>query len=321
MINNTEDYAFWMALAHLPRWRTERINRLILEILDNRKISLSEFFELAPDDWQQDFGLNEKESEDLKAAKAEFPDYVSLIEKLLQYEIDLIPYVSERYPPTLKRNLQIKYSPPLLYTKGDPKLLHEPAVAIIGSRKASQRSLEFTRNVAQRCAENFEVVVSGFAKGVDRTALDETLNANGRSIIVLPQGILTFSSGFKRYYEPIIAGDVLVCSNYHPKSRWNAGLAMGRNVYIYGLAEKIYVAESNFEGGTWSGVIDGLKKGRIIYVRKPEANEKNANAHLIEKGATPVDMHGNPFKESSTQDREPKMEEKPVQYDLFGKKE
>ena len=33
------------------------------------------------------------------------------------------------------------------------------------------------------------------------------------------------------------------------------------------MAEKIYVAESASKGGTWSGVIDGLKKGRKIYVR------------------------------------------------------
>ena len=92
---------------------------------------------------------------------------------------------------------------------------------------------------------------------------------------------------------------------------------MGRNVYIYGLAEKIYVAESNFEGGTWSGVIDGLKKGRIIYVRKPEASEKNANTHLIEKGATPVDMHGDPLEKTNIQSLEPTTSEKPVQYDLF----
>ena len=33
-----EDDAFWIALAHLPRWRTEKINRLIFEILDNQKM-------------------------------------------------------------------------------------------------------------------------------------------------------------------------------------------------------------------------------------------------------------------------------------------
>lgn len=34
-------------------------------------------------------------------------------------------------------------------------------------------------------------------------------------------------------------------------------------------------------------------KGRKIYVRKPEAIEKNANNILIQKGAVPVDFNGN----------------------------
>ena len=320
MLTTIEDYPYWMALAHLPRWRTERINGLMLAIFETHQILLAEFFECTLKDWQQEFGLNAKEIEDLSTAKAALPVYVALTEKLLKLEVELIPYLSEHYSPTLKRNLQIKSAPPLLYTKGDVKLLQEPAVAIVGSRNASARALEFTRNVAHRCVQNFEVVVSGFAKGVDQTALDETLHVNGRSIIVLPKGILTFSSGFKKYYEQITAGDVLVGSTYHPKARWDAGLAMGRNVYIYGLAEKIYVAESNFEGGTWSGVVDGLKKGRTIYVRQPEADEKNANQILIAKGAIPVDMSGNPIKESDRQQPDPQTQEKPVQYDLFAKK-
>jgi DNA processing protein len=317
MLTTIEDYPYWMALAHLPRWRTERINGLMLAIIEMQQISLAEFFECTLEDWQQEFGLNAKEIEDLKTAKADLPTYAALTEKLLKIGVELIPYLSEHYSPTLKRNLQTKYAPPLLYTKGDANLLQEPAVAIVGSRKASARSLEFTRNVAQHCAQNFELVVSGFAKGVDKTALDEMLNASGRSIIVLPQGILTFSSGFKQYYEQITAGDLLVCSTYHPKARWDTGLAMGRNVYIYGLAEKIYVAESNFEGGTWSGVIDGLKKGRMIYVRKPEADEKNANHLLIAEGATPVDMDGNPLAEPAAQALTPKPSQDPFQYDLF----
>ncbi len=54
----------------------------------------------------------------------------------------------------------------------------------------------------------------------------------------------------------------------------------------------IYVAESEEKGGTWSGVVDGLRKGRKIFVRKPEPNEKNANNLLIQKGAIPVDFSG-----------------------------
>ena len=110
---------------------------------------------------------------------------------------------------------------------------------------------------------------------------------------MLPQGIMTFSSGFKQYYQQIINGDVLVLSTFPPKVGWSTGLAMARNSIIYGLANEIYVAESSEKGGTWSGVVDGLRKGRKIYVRKPELTERNANNILIQKGAVPVDFNGN----------------------------
>lgn len=68
---------------------------------------------------------------------------------------------------------------------------------------------------------------------------------------------------------------------------------MARNPIIYGLASEIYVAESSDKGGTWSGVIDGLRKNRTIFVREPDFGEANANELLIEKGAKPVDFFGN----------------------------
>ncbi len=67
---------------------------------------------------------------------------------------------------------------------------------------------------------------------------------------------------------------------------------MARNGYIYGLAKEIYVAESDANGGTWEGALEGLKRHRAIYVRIPEQNEKNANLKLVEFGALPVTMSG-----------------------------
>jgi len=67
---------------------------------------------------------------------------------------------------------------------------------------------------------------------------------------------------------------------------------MALNLIIYGLADEIFVAESSEKGGTWSGVMDGLRKGRKSYVRKPEPDEKNANILLIQKGAIAVDYNG-----------------------------
>ena len=72
---------------------------------------------------------------------------------------------------------------------------------------------------------------------------------------------------------------------------------MARNPIIYGLADEIYVAESAEKGGTWSGVVDGLRKNRKIYVRKPESNENTANNLLIQKGAIAVDFNGIPIRD------------------------
>jgi len=104
---------------------------------------------------------------------------------------------------------------------------------------------------------------------------------------------MTFVSGYKTYYKQIVDGDLLVFSTFFPKAPWRVELAMARNPIIYGLAAEIFVAESSDKGGTWSGVQDGLRKGRKIFVRMPGPGEKCSNNLLISKGAIAVDKEGN----------------------------
>ena len=284
--------AYWITLAHIPRWGYAKINTLIARFSDEQNISIEQFFNLPETDWQQFYGLEPKDIEDLKTANAELPNNAFLAEQLQNEGYELIPVTSPDYSPALKANLKIHHAPVLLYVKGNRQILQEKSVAIVGSRDASAISLEFTDNIARKVTKEFKVVVSGFAKGVDKQALDSAIGYTGQSIIVLPQGIMTFSSGFKTYYKQIVDGDVLVVSVFHPRAPWKAELAMARNPIIYALADEIYVAESSEKGGTWSGVIDGLRKKRKIYVRKSEPTEETANGLLIEKGAIPVDIQG-----------------------------
>lgn len=287
--------AYWIALANLSRWGHLKINNLIIRFFHEQKLSIEDFFQLSENDWKNQYGLEYKEVEDLKKAKSELANNAFLAESLDNEGYELIPITSSDYSKTLKENLKAAHAPVLLYVKGDKQIMRENSVAIVGSRNASDISLEFTNNIAQLASKEYKVVVSGFAKGVDKQALDSTINCKGRSIIVLPQGIMTFVSGFKKYYKQIVDGDVLVLSTFFPKAPWMVELAMARNPIIYGLAEEIYVAESSDKGGTWSGVIDGLRKNRKIYVRQPETSESNANNLLIQKGAIAVDFNGNPI--------------------------
>jgi predicted Rossmann fold nucleotide-binding protein DprA/Smf involved in DNA uptake len=287
-----EEATYWIALAHLPRWGHLKINNLIIKFFHENKISIKEFFQLNENTWRDQYQLDEKQVSDLRQAKSELASNSFLAESFFSQGFEIIPITSPEYSKTLKANLKAAHAPAVLYVKGNKKILEEKSIAIVGSRDASENALKFTDNIAKLASKEFKVVVSGFAKGVDKQALDSAINYKGQSVIVLPQGIMTFSSGFKNYYKQIIDGDVLVLSTFFPKAPWKAELAMARNPIIYGLADEIYVAESAEKGGTWSGVVDGLRKGRKIFVRKPEPNEKNANNLLIQKGAIPVDYNG-----------------------------
>jgi len=313
-----KDAAYWIALAHLPRWGHLKINNLIIKFFHEYKLTPEDFFQLSENNWKNNYGLEFKELEDLKKAKSELANNAFLAESLNNEGYELIPITSPEYSKTLKENLKTAHAPALLYIKGNKQVLHEKSIAIVGSRNASDISLQFTDNIAKLASKEYKVVVSGFAKGVDKQALVSAIKYNGQSIIVLPQGIMTFGSGFKTYYKQMVDGDVLVLSTFFPKAPWQAELAMARNPIIYGLADEIYVAESSDKGGTWSGVRDGLRKNRKIYVRKPEVTENTANILLIQKGAIAVDFNGKPiqgYRQTETQTSISIANEHTINYD------
>ena len=289
-----QELTYWVTLALMPKIWTRRKNEIYVKCFEhNPQISIIDLFEnrLCWDELL----LTDEEKKLFSAAYEQLPNNSFMVEDMLSQGYDILPIHCDEYPRILKKNLG-KAAPTVIFTKGNKELLNEPSIAIVGSRNADKISLQFTDNVAKHVSASNGVVVSGFAKGVDRLALDSALDSGGKSIIVLPQGIMTFASGFRQYYKYIIQGHLLIMSSFAPKAPWSKEFAMARNPIIYGMASHIYVAQSDDKGGTWSGVIDGLRKNRTIYVRWPETGEKNANGQLIQKGAMPVDINGNIIK-------------------------
>src|SRR5258706_2615219 len=237
-----KETSYWIALAHLPRWGAAKINSLTIKFLHDEKISIDHFFHLDVEAWKSKYGLVTQDVSDLLKARSDLPNLAFLAEQLFNEGFEIIPLNSFDYSPTLKTNLKATYSPVILYTKGNKQLMKEKSIAIVGSREASEISLEFADNIAKTASTEYKVVVSGFAKGIDKQALDSAIKYKGQSIIVLPQGILTFASGFRKYYKQIVEGDVFILSTFFPKAPWKTELAMARNPIIYGLAEEFYVA-------------------------------------------------------------------------------
>ena len=285
-----QEITYWVTFALIPKMWTRRKNEIYaLCFKHTPKISIIDLFEDLSN-WDI-VGLDDTEKNQFAEAKNQLANNSFLVEELMNQGYDILPITHREFPKLLKENL--KYNTPLvIYTKGNKSLLQEPSIAIVGSRSADSKSLIFTDNIAKNAVKNNKVVVSGFAKGIDRQALDSAIEANGKSIIVLPQGITTFGSGYKQYFKQIMQGNVLVISSFAPKAPWSVELAMARNPIIYGMASEIFVAQSDDKGGTWAGVIDGLRKKRQIYVRYPDKSEKNANMLLIQKGALAVSPEG-----------------------------
>lgn len=303
-----QELTYWVTLALIPKMWTKRKNEIYVNCFQHvPQISIIDLFENSSN-WDI-VGLNEIEKIQFEEARTQLANSSFLVEELMAQGYEILPIIHEDYPKHLKDNLKYN-APTVIYIKGNKSLLQEPSIAIVGSRSADTKSLSFTDNIAKNATEDNKVVVSGFAKGVDRQALDSAVGANGKSIIVLPQGIMTFSSGFKQYFKHIAQGRVLVMSTFAPKAPWSVEFAMARNPIIYGMASEIYVAQSDDKGGTWSGVIDGLRKNRPIYVRYPEKSEKNANLLLIQKGATAVDMNGEPLHLSEEEQKSPEQLQK-----------
>lgn len=290
MIEKTE-YPFWIALGGLKGISTHRKNEFVIKCCHELGRQLSDLFRASDKDLTCEYALKDSEAAAIKEAMANISKYSCMAEDLLEQGYGILPLFDNDYPASIKKHLGIN-SPSVLYYKGDKSILKEESVAIVGSRKASGISLQFTDNIAKLAVAKKQPTVSGYAAGVDRQALESSIKYGGKSIVVLPQGILTFSSGFKALYREIIAGKVIVTSSFYPSAPWSKELAMARNPIIYAFAQNIFVAESSSKGGTFSGVENGLRKGRTIYIRYPETAEDNANMLLISMGCKPVNMQG-----------------------------
>ncbi len=107
-------------------------------------------------------------------------------------------------------------------------------------------------------------MVSGGAKGVDQAAMSGVVDADGRTIGVLPNGLSLAAIAPEN--RILISDDrLLLISPFDPDTGFNVGNAMGRNKLIFALSNAGLVVESDHEkGGTWAGVTEQLKRLKFV---------------------------------------------------------
>ena len=202
--------------------------------------------------------------------------------------IHVVGKADDAYPRRLKEHLGGK-APSLIYYAGNSELLAGGGMAFVGSRDINQEAVEAMRTVVRGCVDLGMNVVSGGARGADQAAMQEAFACGGKVIGVLPCDLLkTCLDPHNR--DALADGRALLFSAFDPEVRpYSYGqVAMGRNKYIYGMADACFVAESGIgaKSGTWSGADEELKnKNRIpLYVYLGEVPSSGC-VDLAKRGA------------------------------------
>jgi len=183
------------------------------------------------------------------------------------------------YPQKLRDGLG-EDAPAVLWAKGDLSLLSCPAVALVGSRDLGEENRRFAETVGMQAAKQGYVLVSGNARGADRTAQDACLAAGGRVISIVADKLSAYAH----------KNNVLYLSENSFDSDFSSGRALSRNHLIHSLGIKTFVAQcSLYKGGTWSGTYANLKHGRSPVFVFDDGSD--AAFELVKLGATPADLN------------------------------
>ena len=118
---------------------------------------------------------------------------------------------------------------------------------------------------------------------------EAALTNNGRTIIVLPEGVDHFRIK-KSIKDAWDWNRVLVISQFAPNAVWRADRAMERNKLIVGLSNAVIVLEAREQGGTLNAGFTALEMRKPLFVAiYDEMNgSREGNQLLIERGGIPL---------------------------------
>ncbi|HKY07318.1 MAG TPA: DNA-processing protein DprA [Candidatus Binatia bacterium] len=202
--------------------------------------------------------------------------------------ISVVPFTAPDYPARLR---MIADPPAVLYIKGALTAQDERAIAIVGSRSASDYGRRVARDLARGLAEFGFTVVSGMARGIDGAAHESALKTGGRTIAVL-------GSGVERPYPPEheglyrrIADNGAVVSEFPIGTRPMAFNFPARNRLISGFSLGVVVVEATEKSGSLITAALALEQGREVFAVPGQAGaSRSRGAHqLIRQGAKLVE--------------------------------
>ena len=208
----------------------------------------------------------------------------------------LLTLADEHYPAAL---LEITDPPPLLYIKGEPRLLARPALAIVGSRNATAQGTENARAFARELSDAGLSIVSGLALGIDAAAHRGGLEGASSSLAVVGTGLDVVYPARNRELAHALAATGALVSEF---PLGTAPLAMNfprRNRLIAGLARGCLVVEAAVKSGSLITARYALEQGREVFAipGSIHATLSKGCHQLIKQGAKLVESSADVLEE------------------------
>jgi DNA processing protein len=184
-------------------------------------------------------------------------------ERAARVGAELVPLWDERYPRLLR---QIYDPPAVLWLRGDLVPQDERAVAIVGTRRATDYGKRVAHHFAYELARRGFTVVSGLAYGIDAAAHRGALEAGGRTLAILGSGVdRVYPNRNKPLAEQIAAGQGGVLSEFALGTKPDAPNFPRRNRIIAGCAHGTLVAEARKTGGALITAWMATEQNRAVW--------------------------------------------------------
>lgn len=252
-----DDLSYWLALHKASGVGPATFSKLFahypspLQLFDN------------PDTLKQlDLSLVQRNA--VQSALQE-PDWKAVEQELLWAEAaenHILLMTQADYPELLK---QIHSPPPILFIKGQVRVLNDIQLAIVGSRNPSIDGHETAWQFAHYLAQHGMVITSGMALGIDAQSHYGALKANGKSIAVAGTGLdRIYPARHKDLAWQLIEHGAIV-SEYPLGTSPMKGNFPQRNRIISGLSVGTLVVEAALKSGSLITAYSALEQAREVF--------------------------------------------------------
>jgi len=180
----------------------------------------------------------------------------------------------------------MKKYPKDIFYKGNLDLLNRPKVSMVGTRRPSNYTKQFTYALAKALSARGVCVVSGAAMGVDTIAHEGAGVSN--TIAVVANGLDICYPIINRTLIEDIEKKGLILSQFNDGFRATAWSFVVRNELVVALGDILIVTEADLNSGSMRSVEYALKMGKEIWVLAHRIDESRGTNQLLLDGKAKV---------------------------------